>query len=89
MDKSKRIPVSVDGDVFESYKALAVKQKRTTISVIREALGDWMGTVGAARMEAVEPLALRNLLTFPVPAVIDAPAVELIEAPGPQDLLNN
>jgi hypothetical protein len=68
-----RNPVSLDGELFESFKALAMKQRRTTISVIREALEDWMSTVGAARMEAPDTsLKLRNLITFPAPAATDA-----------------
>jgi hypothetical protein len=88
MSSSKRNPVSLDGELFESFKALAMKQRRTTISVIREALEDWMSTVGAARMEAPDTsLTLRNLITFPVPAATDAPPVTIAAPTAPLELV--
>jgi hypothetical protein len=81
-----RVVVSfkMEGRIADGYKALSKKDRRTFVSVVNEALEDWLGTVGAARLEAPDrSLTLRNLITFPAPAATDALPVTVSPSTAP------
>lgn len=55
--KSDRVPVLIDAATYQRLKSYSELTGVPVAKVAREALADWMDTVGAARMEALTATA--------------------------------
>lgn len=72
-----RIPILVDAEVYHKFQKYSKHVGSTVSGAVREALVDWFGTVGEARMEALSSTetASTNLLAQKVSNLIEFPVL--------------
>lgn len=62
--KSDRVPLMVDSSIYNELKQLSELSGKSVAALAREALGDWMSTIGAARMEVLTEHASGKVLAL-------------------------
>jgi len=51
--KSKRVPVMLDADLYQRLQAYSAATGIPIARVVARGLGEWLDTVGAARLDAL------------------------------------
>lgn len=70
--KSDRVPLMVDSETYTALKALSDITGAPVARIAREALQDWMGTIGAARLEAYTEQASGKVLAITSAGILQA-----------------
>lgn len=50
--KSKYVPVNIDAETYAQLKAYSVAMGQPITQVLKDALPDWLGTIGATKLKA-------------------------------------